>query len=169
MLKAVFGLDHFHHMFGCFVTLVTDHKPLVAISKKPLSKAPNRLQSFLLRIQNYNLDLVYMPGTSIPVAVTLLRAPLPDQLRLLMWTTYLLCLAKTNTRMNQDCDIGRHSHSTEIYYNEGYRDRAVFQLQRWVVTKMKHHFACHCCDQRQGKTLHWRKIIEFQQILGFQW
>ena len=55
--------------------VVTDHKQLVAISNKPLSKAPKRLQNLLLRAQKYTFDLSWSPGTEIPVADVLSRAP----------------------------------------------------------------------------------------------
>ena len=79
MLSVVFGLVKFHHYtYGRKVDVVTDHKPLVAIKNKPLSKAPSRLQAMLLKAQKYNYTLTYKPGTEIPVADTLSRAPLPD-------------------------------------------------------------------------------------------
>ena len=55
--------------------MVTDHKPLVAICSKPLSKAPKRLQSMLLKVQEYNFEIVFKPGSEISVADTLSRAP----------------------------------------------------------------------------------------------
>ncbi|GAB1598786.1 hypothetical protein Ahia01_000155800 [Argonauta hians] len=80
MLAVTFGLEKFHqYTYGRRVTIITDHKPLVSIMKKPLSKAPNRLQSFLLRTQKYSFDIIYKPGNMIPVADTLSRAPLPDK------------------------------------------------------------------------------------------
>ena len=45
MLSVLFGLSKFHHYTsGRDVTVVTDHKPLVAIWAKPLGKPPKRLQ-----------------------------------------------------------------------------------------------------------------------------
>ena len=55
--------------------MYTDHKPLVNIKQKSLAKAPKRLQSMLLRIQDYNYKLLHKPGKSIPVADALSRAP----------------------------------------------------------------------------------------------
>ena len=44
MLAVVFGLERFrHYTYGRKVTVVIDHKPLVAICSKPLPKAPKRL------------------------------------------------------------------------------------------------------------------------------
>ena len=56
------------------MTVQTDHKPLESILKKPLCKAPPRLQRLILRLQTYDLDLHYMPGKYIYLADTLSRA-----------------------------------------------------------------------------------------------
>ena len=74
MLAVVFGLERFrHYTCGRKVTVVTDHKPLVAICSNPLSKAPKGLQSMLLKVQCYNFEVVFKPGSEIPVADTLSR------------------------------------------------------------------------------------------------
>ena len=76
MLAIVHGLTKYHHFtFGRHVSVVTDHKPLVAILNKPLFRAPKRLQAMLLRLQEYNFQLTYKPGKSIPIADALSRAP----------------------------------------------------------------------------------------------
>ena len=54
MLAVVYGLEKYHHyVYGRDVIVYTDHKPLVNIKQKSLAKAPKRLQSMLLRIQDY--------------------------------------------------------------------------------------------------------------------
>ena len=76
MLAAVHGLEKFHHYtYGRQVHVITDHKPLVSIVGKLLSKAPKRLQSMLLRAQAYNYTMSYRPGAQIPVADALSRTP----------------------------------------------------------------------------------------------
>ena len=76
MLAITFGLEKFHHFtFGREVKIITDHKPLVAITNKPLSMAPRRLQNLLLKAGSYSYCLEYKPGTAIPIADTLSRAP----------------------------------------------------------------------------------------------
>ena len=40
----------------------TDRKPLEAISKKRLDRAPKHLQGMLLRILAYDIDIQYTPG-----------------------------------------------------------------------------------------------------------
>lgn len=83
MLAIVFGLNKFHHyVYGMKeLAIITDHMPLVSIMTKPLSKAPKRIQSMLLRVQEYPFNLQYRPGTKIPVADALSRSPVdaPEQ------------------------------------------------------------------------------------------
>ena len=79
MLAVKFGLEKFHHYtYGRPVTVVTDHKPLVSIRMKPLAKAPKRLQNMLLNTQKYSYELVFKPGTEIPAADAMSRAPLAE-------------------------------------------------------------------------------------------
>ena len=71
----LFGLErHHHYTSGRRVILWTDHKPLVSIYKKPLASAPKRLQRLLLRLQQYDVDLRYKPGSEMYLADTLSRA-----------------------------------------------------------------------------------------------
>lgn len=51
-----------------------DHKPLVALFKKPLNKVPARLQRMLLNLQPYNLEVLYKPGKQLYIADTLSRS-----------------------------------------------------------------------------------------------
>ena len=46
-------------LYGKQITIHTDHQPLETIFKKPLFKAPRRLQRLLMRLQRYNIDVVY--------------------------------------------------------------------------------------------------------------
>ena len=79
LLAQVFGLEHNHHYtFGGRVILWTDHKPLVSIYKKPLASVPKRLQRLLLRLQQYDVDLKYKPGSEMYLADTLSRACLKN-------------------------------------------------------------------------------------------
>ena len=77
MLAIVFGMEKFHHYtFAREVEVFIDHKPLIAIWKKPLAKAPRRLQTLLLRDGNYRFNMIHKPGMEIPTADTLSRVPL---------------------------------------------------------------------------------------------
>ena len=76
MLAVTYGLEKkFHYTFDRQVFVVTDHKPLVAISNKPLSKVPNRLQKLILKAQRYTCDLSWSPDTDIPLADVLFMVP----------------------------------------------------------------------------------------------
>ena len=57
------ALEKFHYFtFGRPVVILTDHKPLISISKKAPVNAPPRLQRLLLRLNNYNTTLQWIPG-----------------------------------------------------------------------------------------------------------
>ena len=63
LLGMVSSLEKFNYFtFGRPVTVLTKHKPLIAISKKSLVSAPPRLQQLLLRLANYNVELQWIPG-----------------------------------------------------------------------------------------------------------
>ena len=63
LLGVVSRLEKFNYFtFGRPVTVLTDHKPLIAISKRSLVSASPRLQQLLLRLANYNAELQWIPG-----------------------------------------------------------------------------------------------------------
>ncbi|KAI2646673.1 Retrovirus-related Pol polyprotein from transposon 17.6 [Labeo rohita] len=75
LLAIVFSTIKFHqYVYGRSVNVQSDHKPLEAIFKKPLSKAPARLQRMLLQLQKYDLIVQYTPGKDMLIADTLSRA-----------------------------------------------------------------------------------------------
>ena len=72
MYAIVFGTERFHqYIYGRPVEIITDHKPLEAILRKPLSAAPPRLQRMMLRLQKYEINVLHKRGKNIPVADTL--------------------------------------------------------------------------------------------------
>ena len=78
LLAVVFACTKFRDfIYGKKVTIETDHQPLVTIAKKPLATAPARLQRLLLKLQNYNFNLIYKKGKDLHVADALSRAFLP--------------------------------------------------------------------------------------------
>ena len=59
LLGVVGTLEKFHYFtFGHPVVILTDHKPLIAISKNALVNAPPRLQRLPVRMNNYNIALL---------------------------------------------------------------------------------------------------------------
>ena len=79
LLAFLFSCEHFeHYIYGKHVTVETDHKPLIAIQKKPINTASKRLQRMMLRLQRFDLNLTYKPGKEMYIADALSRA-LPKQ------------------------------------------------------------------------------------------
>ena len=75
MLAVVFSLQKFdQYVYRRAVTIQSDHKPLAAIARKPLRNAPKRLQGMLLKVQKYDVEIVYKPGPEMHLADTLSRA-----------------------------------------------------------------------------------------------
>ena len=76
LLAISFALTRLdQYVYGRHLTVETDHKPLVPIMAKPLCDAPLRLQRMLLQLQRYDFEIVYRPGSQVPVADALSRAP----------------------------------------------------------------------------------------------
>ena len=60
------------------ITVHTDHQPLESIFKKPISKAPRRLQGMMLKLLNYQFKVTYKKGKELHIADTLSCAALKD-------------------------------------------------------------------------------------------
>ena len=79
LLAVVFACKRFHqYVYGKHIKIESDHKPLEAIFKKPLSQAPSRLQKMLMQLQAYDITLVYKKGAEMYIADALSRANPPD-------------------------------------------------------------------------------------------
>ena len=61
------------------ITVHTDHQPLETIFKKPLSKAPRRLQRMMLKLQSYQFTVRYKKGKELYAADTFSRASVTGQ------------------------------------------------------------------------------------------
>ena len=73
-LAILFGCTKFeHYIYGKRINVQTDHKPLETIYKKPISKAPKRLQRIMLAKQHFNLNVRYVPGKYVVLADALSR------------------------------------------------------------------------------------------------
>ena len=66
-----------------YIEVHTDHQPLETIKKKPLNKAPARLQRILMRLQRYQFTVKYKRGPTLYLADTLSRAALPHPIGIL--------------------------------------------------------------------------------------
>ena len=64
---VLFDCERFRtYLYGCKFQVESDHKPLEMISQKNLIAVPPRLQRILLRLQEYDLSIIYRPGKEIP-------------------------------------------------------------------------------------------------------
>ncbi len=75
-LGLVYGVERFHSYVYGLPTFVaeTDHKPLIAIIKKNLNQMSPRIQRLMMRLQRYNMELIYTQGKYIVLADALSRA-----------------------------------------------------------------------------------------------
>ena len=79
LLAVVFALNKLEqYAYGRPVTIESDHKLLEAIAKKPLRCAPKRLQGTFLKVQKFDINIVYNPGSRTYLAGTRSRAYLPS-------------------------------------------------------------------------------------------
>lgn len=92
-ISIVFACQRFHHyLYGRdMITAETDHKPLIPIFSKPLLNAPKRLQSMLLALQSYNLQVTYKPGPEMFVSDTLSRAVAPHSQPSFLRAEHMVC------------------------------------------------------------------------------
>ncbi|MCP4474504.1 MAG: hypothetical protein GY821_08075, partial [Gammaproteobacteria bacterium] len=71
-LACVYAVRHFHtYIFGCTVTLLTDHASLCFLMKQ--AQPIPRLQRWILTLDQYNIKWVYRKGSSNAVADALSR------------------------------------------------------------------------------------------------
>ena len=75
MLAIVHAIKKFHlYIYGRRFTVMTDHKPLLAIMQKPISKIYNhRLQRLKLKIIKYDFQIRHAPGKEMHIADLLSR------------------------------------------------------------------------------------------------
>ena len=77
MVGNVFELERFHqYAYGRHVEVHTDHKPHESIHTKHRFAAPPRLARMLLRIQQYDVSIKYVPGSDVKLADALSKVNL---------------------------------------------------------------------------------------------
>lgn len=75
LLVITYACERFHQfVYGRVFTVETDHKPLVPIMAKSLNDCPLRIQRMLIRLQKYDVTLIYTPGKFLFAADALSRA-----------------------------------------------------------------------------------------------
>ena len=94
------GLEKFHYFtFGCPVKILTDHKPLISISKKSLVNALPRLQHLLLCLNNYNAELTWIPGKDM------------------IFSDHLSCNVNTDAKQNEPTCKGLDLKVHDVFLN----------------------------------------------------
>ena len=79
LLAVVYSCERFHnYLYGYSFVVESDHEPLASIYLKHLSAAPARLRRMLLRLQPYDLSIVYHRGTDMCIADALSRLSAED-------------------------------------------------------------------------------------------
>ena len=74
LLAVVFGCTRFHtYVYGSKFIVESDHKPLENIQHKSLASTPPRLQRMMLRLQPYDMEIVYKPGRELLLADAMSR------------------------------------------------------------------------------------------------
>lgn len=67
-------MEKYHQfVYGRDIIIETDHKPLVTIVNKDLSKISARLQRMVLKLLKYNFTIKYVPGEKMFIADYLSR------------------------------------------------------------------------------------------------
>lgn len=72
------GADSKYILGRSNVTIQSDHKSLEALFKKSLVSVPARLQHMMMRVQGFDIKVVYTPGKYMHIADTLSRAPMKE-------------------------------------------------------------------------------------------
>ena len=68
-LALLHSLEKFHHYcLACKVSIITDHKPLLAILRKEVATLPQRLQQILLCINQYTIRILHKMGLHLYMA-----------------------------------------------------------------------------------------------------
>ena len=66
MLGVVFSVLHFKHFtFGCQVTVIMGHIPLITLIKKNIAASSPRLSQMLMKIIDFQIDLQHQEGSKM--------------------------------------------------------------------------------------------------------
>ncbi|XP_033749332.1 uncharacterized protein K02A2.6-like [Pecten maximus] len=126
-LAIVFGCTKHHQfIFGREVTIESDHKPLQAIFRKPLNRAPPRLQKLLLTLQKYTLNVVYKPGKAMYLVDALSRSYLNE--------TRENLVPDIDIEVNQIVsNLPISSQKYQEFKRETSKDEALSQLREMII------------------------------------
>ena len=64
LLAVVWAMEGYHQCtYGRHTTVLSDHKPQEEIMFRPQRDIPNRLQNLQKRLQQYDVTVIYLPGS----------------------------------------------------------------------------------------------------------
>ena len=74
LLRVLFNVLHFQYFtYGFKVHVITDYKPCISLFKKSLTSASLKVSRILLDIIDFQLDVMYQPGTKMHLSNALSR------------------------------------------------------------------------------------------------
>ena len=69
LLAIVFSVLHFkYYVYDNSVTVISDHKPLSTLFQKSFQSTAPRLTQMLLKISDYNINVVYQPANTMQLS-----------------------------------------------------------------------------------------------------
>ena len=160
-LAIQFGLKRFHqYVYGQRVVVETDHMPLLGIIKKPISQISPRLQRMRLRIDPYDYELVYRPGSELVLAELCELTAQDESLQLIVawyvrkgWPEHKkLCPDLIKPYWNVRHELSEHEgmlfRGEQIVVPYAYQKRALTCLHTGHLGIVK-------CTERAKTTLYW--------------
>ena len=134
MLAIVFAAFHFEqYIFGKTVNIETDHKPLKNIFKKSLLKCPKRLQSMLLQLQKFSVNVQYKPGNKMYIADALSRDYLPNKLSCVDNTNVIFAFEEVNSVIMTE-NVAVTDERLEDIKQKGLHDKEMQMLKNVIIT-----------------------------------
>ena len=74
LLAVLFSVEHLKHfVYARDVTIISDHKPLLAVFKKCIHNMAPRLARMMLRLSDYNITMLYKAGKEMFLSDALSR------------------------------------------------------------------------------------------------
>ena len=162
LLSVVFALERFNqYVYGKHITVFTDHKPLIPLMKKPIHDSPARIQRLMLRLQRYDINMVFRRGKDHIIPDTLSRAPVERE------------LTSPERSFNRECEMVVHAVVDNINSTPHMKDRIKYETSKDdVLSKVMLYIETgwpeskNDCDERV--LLYWRlrhELVSFQGMV----
>lgn len=133
-LSILFALERLHtYVYGKRITVENDHKPLMTIFKKALLSAPRRLQRIMLRLQNYQFDLVHIYGKEAIVSDTLSRAFSKENPTVSASERFSEDVAEVTDHCNDATFLAASPQTIETIRQAAIRDEVYHLLKRQII------------------------------------